>query len=711
MDQGYNKISFNYSMKNIPISSREEYTLQLIHSVEKFVRNLRWKIKCSQSPPGEKKETYGFPSVKHPTALKELKLLEQRLMAMVRNIEFRNFTNELQEKLKEDVRLIREAEELIIEADKTSNHYKLNIDQYQGLLKKDIHKDYKKAHHQDLREAKEHQKKIVKSYDLDDRVMDTQARPARATLKDHKGNFLEDPKIRLLNPTKPELQIISRQILSNIIKTVRSKTKYQQWINSNDVITWFSGLPNKNRLKFISFDVVSMYPSISKELLQNALEWASQHAKISDQDMETIMACKFSLLYDTERNVWKKKGTDFDITMGAYDGGETCDICVLYLLSKVQHLPINIGAYKDDWLAVSSLTNRQTDNIKKDITKIFRDNGLTLEIEVNRKITNFLDITLNLNTGLFEPFMKENNKIFYVHRLSNHPPSIIKNLPKNINNRLSKISANEEVFAASIAPYQSALDASGYKHKLSFDPSARNTPTRSKNRNRKVIWFNPPWSHNVKTNVGKQFLAIIKETFPTTHPLHKYCNRNTIKLSYRCMNNMKREISRHNNNLLNGNPTRAAAQHQFDCSCQPQRKPESCRVLPNIGCQVDNLVYRATITRTDTNHRETYTGSTYNPLKTRVTQHNADINTQNEERSGTTLSNYVRKLKRENTPYTINWAIIKRAAPYNPITKICRLCICEKFHILFHPEDASLNQRSEFFSKCWHKGKHLLVKN
>ena len=35
----------------------------------------------------------------------------------------------------------------------------------------------------------------------------------------------------------------------------------------------------------------------------------------------------------------------------------------------------------------------------------------------------------------------------------------------------------------------------------------------------------------------------------------------------------------------------------------------------------------------------------------------------------------------------------------------------EKQHILFHPEDATLNQRSEFFSKCWHKDKHLLANN
>ena len=124
---------------------------------------------------------------------------------------------------------------------------------------------------------------------------------------------------------------------------------------------------------------------------------------------------------------------------------------------------------------------------------------------------------------------------------------------------------------------------------------------------------------------------------------------------------------------------------------------------------VDNLVYKATVTRTDTNHRETYTGCTYNPMKTRYNSHMSDINTVNMDHTGTTLSEYVRPLIRDNIPHNIKWEIVKRASPYNPITKICRLCISEKQHFLFHPEDATLNQRSEFFSKCWHKDKHLLA--
>ena len=350
---------------------------------------------------------------------------------MIRDVEFRRFSNDFQERIKEDVRTIRDTQELIIEADKTSNKYKLPVPEYKRLLDKGIHKEYKKVAPQDLRRANDSQKEVVKNYDLGLRVMATQARPARASLKDHKDHFQEDPKIRLNNPTKPEIGRISKKILQKIITEVKAKTKFNQWINTDDVISWFTALPNKEynkeRLKFISFDVESMYPSISEKLL------------------------KASLLYDLEKGPWKKKGDfDFDITMGSLDGAETCDICVLYLLSKVRHLPINVGAYRDDWLAVSSQTNRQVEKCKQNLEKIFRENGLKIESEANHTIINFLDVTLNLRTGLFSPYMKPNNKIFYVHSKSNHPKSILKNLPKNIENRLSKISANEALGSKSL---------------------------------------------------------------------------------------------------------------------------------------------------------------------------------------------------------------------------------------------------------------------
>ena len=120
-----------------------------------------------------------------------------------------------------------------------------------------------------------------------------------------------------------------------------------------------------------------------------------------------------------------------------------------------------------------------------------------------------------------------------------------------INQRLSRISANEEVFNKAAPPYQQALDKSGFKHKLKFEPPAPEKP-KKRYRKKEVIWFNPPFSLNVKTNIGKEFLKLIEKAFPVGSPLRKVFNRSTLKIGYKCMPNVAKAISRHNSKLLRG---------------------------------------------------------------------------------------------------------------------------------------------------------------
>ena len=89
-----------------------------------------------------------------------------------------------------------------------------------------------------------------------------------------------------------------------------------------------------------------------------------------------------------------------------------------------------------------------------DICKVFRNNGLKITIEANKKIVNFLDVTLNLDKGSYEPYTKPNNTPIYVHRESNHPHSILKSIPLAINKRLSEISSNKESFDKAARIYQ-----------------------------------------------------------------------------------------------------------------------------------------------------------------------------------------------------------------------------------------------------------------
>ena len=58
-----------------------------------------------------------------------------------------------------------------------------------------------------------------------------------------------------------------------------------------------------------------------------------------------------------------------------------------------------------------------------------------------------------------------------------------------------------------------------------------------KNRFRNIIWFNPLLERAVSTNVAKSFLRMINRHFPKFHRLNKILNRNTMKVTYICMQN------------------------------------------------------------------------------------------------------------------------------------------------------------------------------
>ena len=77
-----------------------------------------------------------------------------------------------------------------------------------------------------------------------------------------------------------------------------------------------------------------------------------------------------------------------------------------FLISQLQDLNINVGLYRDDGLAITNATPRDTENIKKEICRIFNNNGIRITIEANKQIINFLDVTFNLNRSTYQPFTK-----------------------------------------------------------------------------------------------------------------------------------------------------------------------------------------------------------------------------------------------------------------------------------------------------------------
>ena len=301
--------------------------------------------------------------------------------------------------------------------------------------------------------------------------------------------------------------------------------------------------------------------------------------------------------------------------MGSYDGAETCELVGSFLLSQLQKkLGQNIGLYRDDGLAITDATPKATENIKKDICRIFKDNGLRITIEANKQTINFLDVTFNLTKNSYQPYTKPNTTLQYVHQESNHPPITLKNIPAGINKRLSSLSSDKNSFDQAAPPYQKALHDSGYQYNLCYEPTA---PARRKNRQRNdILWYNPPFSKNVSTNIGRKFLGLIDKHFAKDNKLRKIFNRNTIKISYSCMNNTKQIIDNHNKRILkssehNDTPTSKTKDNKT-CNC---RQKDACPLDGN--CLQPSVIYQATVTSKDNPTPETYIGLTENEFKTR----------------------------------------------------------------------------------------------
>ena len=302
-----------------------------------------------------------------------------------------------------------------------------------------------------------------------------------------------------------------------------------------------------------------------------------------------------------------------------------------------------------------SCTPKQVEAIKKEMCKIFKRNSLQITIE---KVVDFLDITLDLRIEIYKPYKKPNSNLTYIHKQSNHPPSIIKNLPKNINKRLSTNSKNAQIFNEACPTYTEALKKNGYNTNLQFDKTCTNKSNeKNKTRKRNITWFNPPFNINMATNVAKTFLSLIDKHFPNEKKFSKIFNKNTIKVSYSCLPNVKQTISNNNHRLL-----------------QLHKMKES------------------------SHNQETYIGLTENKFKTRFNLHKSSFKLEH-KRTSTTLSGHVWKLKKNNINFNITWQVVKRVKPFTPSNKVCGLCLQEKLSILRSAPSLNKKKRN-FWTLC-----------
>ena len=66
-----------------------------------------------------------------------------------------------------------------------------------------------------------------------------------------------------------------------------------------------------------------------------ALKFAESYTNISDEDKRIINHSRKSLLFNNQQAWIKKESGLFDVTIGAYDGAEVCELVGNFLLYQL----------------------------------------------------------------------------------------------------------------------------------------------------------------------------------------------------------------------------------------------------------------------------------------------------------------------------------------------------------------------------------------
>ena len=140
------------------------------------------------------------------------------------------------------------------------------------------------------------------------------------------------------------------------------------------------------------------------------------------------------------------------------------------------------------------------------------------------------------------------------------------------------------------------------------------------------------------------------------------------------------------------------------CNC---RNKDECPM--NGKCQVQNVVYKCTVSATPNFPKRVYLGVAEGDWKQRFYNNKNSIKNKS-YRNDTTLSSYLWDLREKHNVFpTLTWSVVKSVPGYSNISKRCLLCLTEKVLIATYenPEEL-LNKRLELMAKCRHDNKFLL---
>ena len=209
---------------------------KLILQTETFLKNMRWRvfwferkgdIDDDEANESHRKEiTKDFKSTKRPPQNELLKPFERDIYNLIGNIEFRRVDDPTLQQMGEEVRRIHDSTKVIVNANKTGNKYEMEPSDYKKLLHNNITQDYRLDTDNKLADINKDTQKYASALEIEDRMECHSESNAFITIKDHKQEFPNSIKCRVINPASNNSGRVSERTLDKVNHTCRDATQW-----------------------------------------------------------------------------------------------------------------------------------------------------------------------------------------------------------------------------------------------------------------------------------------------------------------------------------------------------------------------------------------------------------------------------------------------------------------------------------------------------
>ena len=133
-----------YSLKNIPLPSPNQYWKIVIDRIKQVIKRKRWTVLFyhnGKDREEEQPQRFGFKTRTCPPQIDELKAFEEDLIHVAEMVSFHRVSDSLQDAMRKDTKTMNSSQDIIVKVDKTRNVYQVPKEQYSKLIRGNITKN------------------------------------------------------------------------------------------------------------------------------------------------------------------------------------------------------------------------------------------------------------------------------------------------------------------------------------------------------------------------------------------------------------------------------------------------------------------------------------------------------------------------------------------------------------------------------------------